>query len=129
MMVTAPNLLLAATLLPLASFLLLIFFGRRLGWFSAAVATTAILLSFALSVLALIVWFGPIDAPQPHKAQCVTFPWLTLSNGTFEVGFLVDSLTLTMFVMVSLVATLVHVFSIAYLAGDSRFSRFFAYLG
>ncbi|MEI8195617.1 MAG: NADH-quinone oxidoreductase subunit L [Phycisphaerae bacterium] len=131
MMLTAPNLLLAATLLPLASFFLLIFFGKRMGWFSAAVATTAILLSFAASVAALIVWFGPMETPQAHRVQALAVPWLTFGNGIapFDVGIMVDSLTLTMFVMITLVATLVHVFSIAYLAGDSRFSRFFAYLG
>jgi len=41
----------------------------------------------------------------------------------------VDSLTVLMFAMVTLVSTLVHIFSIGYMAEDKRFARFFTYLG
>src|SRR5439155_1777035 len=49
-------------------------------------------------------------------------------EGYLDVGVFVDSLTITMFAMVTLVATLVHIFSIGYMGEDKRFPRFFTYL-
>src|SRR2546423_4898901 len=49
--------------------------------------------------------------------------------GYLDVGIYVDSLTILMFAMITLVATLVHVFSIGYMAEDKRYPRFFTYLG
>ena len=48
--------------------------------------------------------------------------------GWLDVGLHVDSLTICMFLVVTLVATAVQVFSIGYMRGDPRFSRYFAYL-
>ena len=44
------------------------------------------------------------------------------------VGIFVDNLTAIMFVMVTFIATLIHVYSMAYMWGDPRYPRFFAYL-
>src|SRR5207248_2091484 len=49
--------------------------------------------------------------------------------GYLDVGVYVDSLTIAMFAMITLVATLVHVFSIGYMGEDKRYPRFFTYLG
>ena len=130
---TVPELLLTATLLPLGSFLLLIFLGRRLRRIAGIVATATIVGGLALSVLALVMWFGREETLQTHAVESrLTYPWITHAEvsggGVFEIGLMVDSLTLVMFVMVTLVGTLVHVFSLGYMAGDPRFSRFFAYL-
>ena len=50
--------------------------------------------------------------------------------GSFDVGvdFLVDQLSIVMVLVVTGVGTLIHVYSIGYMHGDARFSRFFAYL-
>src|SRR5206468_3211203 len=48
--------------------------------------------------------------------------------GWMDVGIYLDSLTIAMFAMVTLVALLVQIFSIGYMREDARFSRFFAYL-
>ncbi len=55
------------------------------------------------------------------KPQLKRGHWLTL-------GLLADSLTIAMVVMVTFIATLVHLYSIGYMHGDKRFGRFFAYL-
>src|SRR5256886_13899563 len=49
--------------------------------------------------------------------------------GYLDVGIYVDSLTIAMFAMITLVATLVEVVSIGYMAEDKRYPRFFTYLG
>src|SRR6266581_2445548 len=89
-------LLILATLLPLASFVILVFMGKRMGNPLAGYVGTAV--------------------SQDHP-------------GYLDIGVYVDSLTIAMFAMVTLVATLVHVFSIGYMLEDKRFPRFFTYLG
>ena len=56
-----PNLLAAAWLLPLASFVLIVFFGKRMGHGGKAagyVATGAIVGGFVLSLTALVCWLS-----------------------------------------------------------------------
>ncbi len=65
-------------------------------------------------------WGGGDDGSSPVAPQ---------SSPAISAGYLVDSLTITMFLTVTLIALLVHLFSIAYMASDERFSRYFAYLG
>ena len=130
-------LLVVATLLPLAAFLVLCFFGRRMGNpFAGYVGTAMIGGSFVCSLAALIVWllnghvggmpinlpyhWVPVDAPPGQPPG---------TPGFLDVGLYVDSLTVLMFFMITLVATLVHIFSIGYMAEDQRFPRFFCYLG
>ena len=56
-------------------------------------------------------------------------PWLTVGDRfVLNVGILIDNLTAVMLLVVTGVSTLVHLFSIGYMHGDPRYSRFFAYL-
>lgn len=145
-MPTPALLLLIATLLPLASFGVLLFWGKRIGnplagWVAFAAITT----SFGLSIAAMISWLGTGTlAGQPWGAGkgpiSMMAPWIPTWTSTLdkagipvphflEVGIYVDSLTVTMFIMVTMVAALVHMFSIGYMHEDPRFPRFFTYLG
>ena len=120
---------LATLFLPLAGFLLLIFFGKRLprqgDWLGTAMVTVA----FAIS---LVILFTQLAAPGPVSAG---FTWATfggipgIGEVNIELGILIDNLTAIMLVVVMLVSMLVHFFSIGYLEGDVRYSRYFAYLG
>src|SRR5688572_10150529 len=133
-------LLLIATLLPLASFTLLMFMGKRMGNpLAGYVGTAAIGLSFVLSVGATMTWLGAPDGSPwgaGNKPIDLPYHWITVGEGInqdtrgyLDVGIYVDSLTIAMFGMVTFVATLVHVFSIGYMRDDKRFPRFFTYLG
>ena len=145
-------LLILATLLPLASFVILVFVGKRMGNPLAGYLGTAMIGgSFVCSILAMILWLsggnytdgvhglipygagkGPVNLPMK---------WIPIGHegspngvaqdhaGFLDVGVYVDSLTILMFAMVTLVATLVHVFSIGYMHEDKQFPRFFTYLG
>jgi NADH-quinone oxidoreductase subunit L len=143
MQLSAPaSLLILATVLPLASFTILVFLGKRMGKpLAGFVGTAAIFASFVCSVLSLFVWASAgSDANTSWgmgKAPVnIPFKWIPAGPGIdqtepgyLDVGIYVDSVTVLMFCMVTLVATLVHVFSIGYMADDKRFPRFFTYLG
>lgn len=109
-------------LFPLLSFLLLIFFGKRL---KAASAYIGILLSLASLVYSLWVLFERFSLPT-HKAETV---WLTIGEMQLTAGFEVNQLNALMLVIVSLVSFLVHTYSKGYMHGDERLSVYYAYLG
>ena len=102
-----PLLLALAWLLPLASFVLIVLFGPRMGkagYYAAHVATAAILAGFALSVVALGLWLVhyPLVAAG-HGGHAASAPppiagdWYVLGRfGLLQVtiGYYIDSLTL-----------------------------------
>src|SRR5262249_28959518 len=64
-----------------------------------------------------------------------TYGWVPVGGGTYQynpgfldVGVYVDSLTIAMFAMITLISTLIFLFSIGYMHEDVRFPRFFTYL-
>jgi proton-translocating NADH-quinone oxidoreductase chain L len=136
-------LLVIATLLPLVAFVVLMFAGKRMGNpFAGYVGTAFIAGSFICSILAMIAWYHGANAGTDRdwgfEKSPINLPmkWIPVGAGVnqdhpgfLDVGVFVDSLTIAMFAMITLVATLVHLFSIGYMHEDKRYPRFFTYLG
>lgn len=83
-------------------------------------STIAMLVAFICSIL--LLW-QVVPNPDPH-----TIDWITLGSVTFSMGFYFDSVTVIMLIVVTLVSSLVHIFSMGYMHGDPRYPRFFAFL-
>src|SRR4051812_17182444 len=113
--------------LPLAGFVLLSLFGKRLGDPLAGwLATTAIGGAFFASV---VTFASLLD--RTEQTRSVTKPILTwFSVGGFQVkaALLIDPLSITMALFVTGVGSLIHLYSIGYMKGDPEFHRFFIYL-
>ncbi len=103
------------------AFWLNIAFGRRLGLGSAYVAVAASLMAAVLAVLVFCTL-------PPGGAAYELVPWITINGHPITVGVMVDSLTVMMLLVVTVVGTLIQIYSIGYMAGDVRFSRYFAYI-
>jgi len=123
----------AILLLPLFSSAVVVLGTRRLLFKGAGVLTTAIMaVAFICSVI-ILLWWEKAGSPV-----VVNINWIPISStnaaasggGTawLPLGLMVDGLTVAMLVMVSGVATLVHLYSIGYMNGDKRYNWFFAYL-
>ena len=56
------------------------------------------------------------------------YTWLLSGNARFDVGFLIDSLTATMMLVVTFVSLMVHIYTIGYMADDPGYQRFFSYI-
>lgn len=69
-------------------------------------------------------------APQVVHGHRLTLSWSWLSeiNPAWFVGFSIDGLTWVMLFLVTVIGTMIQIYSIGYMHGDPRFSRFFAYL-
>lgn len=113
------------TLLPLLAFVIQIFIGKRLPRQGDWVSITAIVIGL---VLALKMFFTMIASGDPNFLVHESFRWITLGEFNIDLGFRLDSVSIIMFVVVTLVSSLVHIYSVGYMHGDPRYSRFFSYL-
>jgi NADH-quinone oxidoreductase subunit L len=119
-----PYAFIIAWLLPLAGFVVLVFRGRRIGEpRSGYLAAGLMLTAAAISLVCAIRWV--IGHPA---SMDVSAPWLRLGSQAINFGVHIDSLTIVMFTMVTVVASCIFIYSIGYMHGDPRFPRFFTYL-
>ncbi|HHV64925.1 MAG TPA: NADH-quinone oxidoreductase subunit L [Peptococcaceae bacterium] len=113
-------------LLPVLSFLTIVFLTRPWARLSSAVAIGAMLGSFLLaSSLAWGVFTNPAFIEEPLH---YSLRWLGMEGFTVNAGILIDPASAMMLFMVSLVALLVQIYSTGYMKGDPHYSLFFAYL-
>ncbi|MGE5680585.1 MAG: proton-conducting transporter membrane subunit, partial [Bacillota bacterium] len=116
--------------LPLLGFLTLIFFGKKIPG-AQWVGTSIMLFALALSIY---VGFGKLAFYTGHnlitEGKWIQF-WNVPVLGQIQVdlGIKLDNLTVLMLFVVTLISSLVHIFSVEYMKGDPRYSRYFAYLG
>lgn len=113
--------------LPLAGSLVLLFFGRRIGEPRAGwLATGLMALAFVWS---LVMLFAMASLPGEERANTVVlFTWLPAGNLEVNMGFLADQLSVIWILLVTGVGSVIHLYSIGYMHGDSRYSRFFSYM-
>jgi NADH-quinone oxidoreductase subunit L len=62
------------------------------------------------------------------KDNHLTFNWFTIQEKAYQFGFLFDSLTLMMLVLVNFIALLVEIFSLEYMENDPDLYRYFGFL-
>jgi NADH-quinone oxidoreductase subunit L len=92
------------------------------GW----VASVMALSSFAIAVL---LW-ASLSSTGSEGETVYLFDWITIPAVDFEVSWamLVDTLSVTMMLVVTGVGSLIHIYAIGYMHGDPDFSRFFTYM-
>src|SRR6266851_3969454 len=121
--------LLLIPLLPLVGFLLNAGAGRKLGKSAAgAIACAAILASFAVSALA--VWRLVALPPGSRAMAQPVFDWISSGEFNASFGLRLDPLSAVMVLVITLVGSLIHMYSTAYMheERDSEFARYFSYL-
>lgn len=123
---TDMTLYLLIALAPLAGCLLAGLFGNQIGRKGAHTAT---ILGVGISaVLSAQVLWGFINGTRAKFDENV-YTWLTMNGIDFSVGFLVDSLTAMMMVVVTSVSLMVHIYTIGYMKDEEvGYQRFFSYI-
>ena len=112
--------------LPLVAFVIQIFFGKHLYRQGDWVSISAISITLILSISMFVVMILDYD---PNFKQEISFTWLDMGSFSISLGLLVDNITVIMLLVVALISTCTHIFSLEYLKGDIRYSRYYAYLG
>jgi len=113
-------------LLPLLGFTIQMFFGKRLPRGGDFLCIGLMFITLTLSILTFIRIFSQGD---PNYIETFGFEWIVLGDLNLSFGFLLDTLTGVMLIVVSLVSFVIHLYSVGYMHGDSRYSRYFGYLG
>ena len=157
-----------------ASFLLTLFFGKRIGKHASWIGIVAIGVCFVFALAVNVEWNGYVHDSEHATVHSVesagagggegtvaaesgeatgadngtaaeagaaegetefevvpvtqTVTWWTNGTVKFEAGMLLDGMTVMMLFVVTLISLLVHVFSTDYVAGDRRYTHYFAFL-
>ncbi|MEE9571443.1 MAG: NADH-quinone oxidoreductase subunit L [Candidatus Neomarinimicrobiota bacterium] len=111
--------------LPLIAFVIQIFIGKRLPRQGDWISISAVL---ATLVLSLALFAGMLLDYNPNFKQNFSFTWLETTNFKISMGFLIDNITIIMLLVVAIVSSASHIFSLKYMEGDPRYSRYYAYL-
>ncbi|MDW7535034.1 MAG: NADH-quinone oxidoreductase subunit L [Candidatus Nitrotoga sp.] len=122
-MIAMENLYLLVPLAPLAGAMIAGLFGGLLGrtW-THRVTILLVAISFCASLLIFE------DVMAGHTFNGTVYQWMLLSGTHLEVGFMIDSLTVMMLLVVTFVSLMVHVYTIGYMAEDAGYQRFFSYI-
>ena len=84
------------------------------------------LLSFSL---ALVLFYQLKGLPAEERYLIHNaFTWFAVGELQVNMAFLADPLSSLMLLFVTFIGTLIHIYSIGYMAGDKNFGKFFAYL-
>jgi NADH-quinone oxidoreductase subunit L len=110
-------------LAPLAGAIVAGLFGKAIG---RAGAHTVTILGVAVAFVASLVIYQDVQAGNTFNGPVYT--WMQSGGLTFEVGFLIDSLTVMMMLVVTFVSLMVHIYTIGYMKDDPGYQRFFSYI-
>ena len=123
-------------LLPLASFITIgvpEFLNKKYAWapkVAGTIGTTSLLLVTLLSYWTAITYFGGARVADGTYATLVpyNYTWLPLGNLHFDLGVLLDPISVMMLVVISTVSLMVHIYSFGYMHGEKGFQRYYAFL-
>ena len=99
------------------------FLGSRLS--EKTVHCLTIFCVFISACLSAYVFY---DVMQNNTYEYSLYTWANLGELRFEIGFLVDTLSASMMLVVNFVSLMVHVYTIGYMNGDPGYKRFFSYI-
>ncbi|MCH9741060.1 MAG: NADH-quinone oxidoreductase subunit L [Epsilonproteobacteria bacterium] len=100
-----------------------LFFARSPKNILVGIVTSALIGVSFIASAALAVHVAEFGA-----VQVTMMNWIDAGDLSIPFGFLVDEISVTMMVVVTLVSTIVHIYSNGYMDHDKSFNRFFSYL-
>ncbi len=114
--------------LPLAGFLVILLFGRKLGDPAAGYVATGMVAAAFVVTVGVFADLMSLDAEARTEQVHSLFSWIAVGGLKIDLAFLADPLSLTMCLFVTGIGALIHLYAVGYMHGDSRFSKFFLYL-
>jgi NADH-quinone oxidoreductase subunit L len=106
---------------PFIGFLTAFLLGRKRNALVSWLTVSLTGLNFVFSIILLL---QTLHTKDNH----LIYNWFTLNETSYHFGFLFDSLTLMMLVMVNFIALLVEIFSLEYMENDPDLYRYYGFL-
>lgn len=116
---------LAIVLSPLLGSLIAGLFGKLIGRSGAHWVT---IIGVGISSLLSLYAYKHLMFDGGEIFNSALYTWLTTGGMQFEIGFIVDQLTVTMMVVVTFVSWMIHIYTIGYMHDDPGYQRFFSYI-
>lgn len=109
---------------PILGLLANVTFRRRLRAPGAGIiASIAAGSSFGVAALLFLALLA-----RPEGSVLILADWIQVAQFNAPLALRVDTLSVTMMLVVTGVGTLIHIYAIGYMSGDEGFTRFFVYL-
>ncbi|HVR33479.1 MAG TPA: NADH-quinone oxidoreductase subunit L [Acidimicrobiia bacterium] len=112
---------------PFVAFLLIIFFGKRLKYLGAELAIGAMGLNLLWASVLFVQNMGS-GIFREENFQIASIGMFDGRSLVFELGWVVDGLSIMMYFVVAFVGLLVFIYAVGYMHGDVRVTWFFASL-
>jgi NADH-quinone oxidoreductase subunit L len=109
---------------PVFGALVLIFGGRRTDGWGHLLGALMPIGSFVVGLIAFFALLGYTD----RSRDVHMFSWIPVGSLHVDAGLLLDPLSMTFVLLITGVGSLIHVYSIGYMAHDTERRRFFGYL-
>src|SRR3954464_12685301 len=110
----------------LGAVVILLLGNARTSRFAHLLGCATVLGSFVLSVLAFVALLGR-DEGDRQVGQTL-YTWVEAGSFKASFGLLYDPLSALFLLLITGVGSLIHIYSVGYMAHDARRARFFAYL-
>ena len=117
-------------LLPLLSFLVLGLAGMKMSHKAAGLIGTC-----SLGMVTVLSYFTAFQYFTTDRVNGIfqtfvpyNFTWLPLGNLHFDLGILLDPISVIMLIVISTVSLMVHIYSFGYMHGEKGFQRYYAFL-
>ena len=112
--------------IPLLSAAFLLLAGRRTDRWGHWLATAAAIASAVVGVVLLVALMG--RAEEQRTIVQPLWDWISVGRFQADVALQLDQLSICFVLLITIVGSLIHVYSIGYMAHDPDRRRFFAYL-
>ncbi len=111
---------------PLASFFFLLLAGRRADAWGHWVGVAA---SSVAAIVGIGAFFDLLGRDSADRFEAIRlYSWISGGELSVDLGLLIDPLSITFVLLITIVGTLIHIYSVAYMENDPRRRLFFAYL-
>lgn len=122
---TMQDLAIGIAFAPLVAAIIVGLFGRIIGRSSAHWIT---ILGVAISTFLSALAFHQVMIAGIPTYDATLYTWGIVDGIRFEIGFLIDELSVTMMLVVSFVSLMVHIYTVGYMHDDPGYQRFFSYI-
>jgi NADH-quinone oxidoreductase subunit L len=110
----------------LGALVLLVLGGRRTAGFAHLLGCATVIASFVVSLVAFVTLLGRGEGER--QVGQVLYTWVQAGSFSADFGLLYDPLSALFLLLITGVGSLIHIYSVGYMAHDVRRPRFFAYL-
>ncbi len=113
-------------LLPVVGAVVLLVGGRRLDRIGPWIGCATVIVAFGLGLAIFLSTSGSDAADRVHSVQ--VFSWFTAGSLDVNLDLRLDPLSLVFVLLITGVGSLIHIYSVGYMAHDPDRRKFFAYL-